>query len=121
MLSDDCQNTLSKKELGNISRRKSRRLPCISTLAGTVDLSSTGKTLEVTVLELSPTGAGFLTVDKIEIGEEIILTLKSSEGGATHPFPAVISHCTMGNGCFFRTGCQFKEPIDAGLLKQLVG
>jgi PilZ domain len=121
MLSDDCPKTLSKKGLVKVRPRKVRRLPCISSLIGTLLLPDTGRTLEVWVLDLSSRGAGFMTSEKIGVGQEVVIALKRSKAISTIPLAAKISHCTTEGGCYFRTGCQFSEPIDSGLLEYLVG
>jgi hypothetical protein len=73
------------------------------------------------VLDLSSRGAGFMSAESVEVDQEIVIALKRSKAVSTIPLPAKVSHCTSEGGCYYRTGCQFKEPIDAGLLEYLVG
>jgi hypothetical protein len=104
-----------------IRPRKYRRLPCISSLTGTLFLPATGKALDVWVLDLSPRGAGFMSSESVEVDQEVVIALKRSKAVSTIPLTARVTHCTSEGGCYYRTGCQFKDPIDSGLLEYLVG
>jgi hypothetical protein len=120
MFTDDCL-TWSKKDLQDLMRRKSGRLPCSSSLTGTLFLPKTGKSLDVWILDLSTNGVGVMASENIPVGQDVIVRLKRTKAISLIPFEAQILHCTTESDCCFRVGCKFKTTIDPVLWEYLIG
>jgi hypothetical protein len=120
MFNGDCL-TWSKKDLQDLMRRKSGRLPCSSSLTGTLFLPQTNRSLDVWIVDLSANGVGIMASEYIAVGQEAIVRLKRTKAISLIPFEARILHCTTESDCCFRVGCRFNDPIDSVLWEYLVG
>jgi hypothetical protein len=118
----DMEKTWSKKELKELmQRRQTARLPCSSSLTGSLFLPAVAKRLDIWVLDLSAKGVGVMASEIIEVGQEVIIRLKRTEAISMIPFRARVIHCTGETSYGFHIGCQFTEPIDSVLWEYLIG